>query len=177
MSTVLTKTLIYDDNNHKELSDTYEELNKNNVVAFSSRKTPEHNVNGFRYLKTVRFKSTFNWSVAYLSKSNVVFSQNYPLIKVGEFLKRNKTSVQVEDNEIYKRVTIKLYGGGVKTRDKVIGREIGTKNQFVVRKGQFLSSSIDARNGAFGVATEEIEVAIVTNDFPVYDIDEKLIYP
>ena len=57
------------------------------------------------------------------------------------------------------------------------GEDIKTKNQFLVRKGQFLFSRIDARNGAFGIATDEVDGAIVTNDFPVYDVDHSIVNP
>ncbi len=86
-------------------------------------------------------------------------------------MKRNKTVIDIQDDKIYKRVTVKLYGGGTKVRDEVKGTLIATKRQFLVKKGQFLFSKIDARNGAFSVANQEIDMAIVTNDFPVFDID------
>ena len=42
---------------------------------------------------------------------------------------------------------------------------------------KFIFSKIDARNGAFGIIPEELDGAIVTNDFPVFDIDETIINP
>ena len=42
---------------------------------------------------------------------------------------------------------------------------------------QFLLSKIDARNGAFGIATNELDGAIITADFFAYDIDEDKINP
>ena len=38
-------------------------------------------------------------------------------------------------------------------------------------------SKIDARNGAYGIVPAELEGAIVTNDFPVFDVDTKKIIP
>ena len=96
---------------------------------------------------------------------------------MGSFLKRNKTLIEIQDDEIYKRVTIRINGGGTKIRDEVKGILIATKRQFLVKKGQFLFSRIDARNGAFGIANQEIDMAIVTNDFPVFDIDKITINP
>ena len=62
-------------------------------------------------------------------------------------------------------------------RDKVLWMEIWTKKQFYIKEGQFLISKIDARNGAFGIATKEIDGAIITADFFAYDIDETIINP
>ena len=38
-------------------------------------------------------------------------------------------------------------------------------------------SKIDARNGAYGIVPAELEGAIVTNDFPVFDVDTEKIIP
>ena len=38
-------------------------------------------------------------------------------------------------------------------------------------------SKIDARNGAFGIATKELDGAIITADFFAYDINERKINP
>ena len=109
----------------------------------------------------------------------VAFNNKFPQIKIGIFLTRSKSSVKIQDDQSYKQVTIRLYGKGAKVRDEFLlkGKEIKTKRQFLVKEGQFLFSRIDARNGAFAIASKEIDGAIVTNDFPVYDIDTKLVSP
>jgi len=62
-------------------------------------------------------------------------------------------------------------------RDKEVGENIGTKKQFLIKEGQFLLSKIDARNGAFGLATDEVDGSIITADFFAYDIDITKIEP
>lgn len=131
----------------------------------------------YKLLNLVPLKSIYNWSVNYgLSNSNI-FLDNFEKVKIKQLLKRNKTIVNIEDEILYKRVTIKLYGGGVRERDKVFGNEIKTKRQFLLKKQQFLYSRIDARNGAFGLANSKVDDSIVTNDFPVFDINTNLIIP
>jgi type I restriction enzyme S subunit len=92
--------------------------------------------------------------------------------RIGDILTRNKTSVVVEDGTSYKQVTIRTNYKGVVLRGSQDGSTIGTKKQFVVSAGQFILSRIDARNGAFGIIPEELEGAIVTNDFLAFDINE-----
>jgi len=46
---------------------------------------------------------------------------------------------------------------------------------FSVKSGQFILSGIDARNGAFGIIPEELDSAIISNDFWCFDINNKLI--
>jgi len=48
-------------------------------------------------------------------------------------------------------------------------------NMYEVKKGDFILSGIDARNGAFGIVPPEIDGAIVTNDFWYFEIDENII--
>ena len=129
------------------------------------------------FLKFIEFRDIDNWSVSHILKSTFSYNEKYPLVKIGEFLKRNKTIINIEDNKEYKRVTIKINNGGVFLRDIKKGSEIGTKKQYLIKKGQFLLSKIDARNGAFGLATDDVDGAIITADFFAYDIDTSKIEP
>ena len=134
-------------------------------------------LNAMKYISTVPFSGLFNWSVQYLNDSKIVFSKAYPMMRIGEFLKRNKTAVTIQDGVKYKRVTIKVRNGGVVPRDEVMGENIGTKKQFLVSKGQFILSKIDARNGAMGIIPTELDGAVVTQDFLPYNIDTTKVNP
>lgn len=128
-------------------------------------------------LDFVKYNELSNWSVAHLLQNHFNYNKDFELVKIGSFLKRNKTQIIVDDNTTYKRVTIKLYNNGVFLRDTEIGKNIGTKKQFIIKEGQFLLSKIDARNGAFGIATNEVDKAIITADFLAFDIDTSKINP
>jgi hypothetical protein len=93
-------------------------------------------------------------------------------VKIGDFLTRVKDVVILDDDTEYKRVTIKTKGRGVYLRDREIGKNIGTKRQFLIKKGQFLLSKIDARYGAFGIVPEELDNAIITGNFWTYEVDK-----
>ncbi|WP_284463015.1 restriction endonuclease subunit S [Chryseobacterium sp.] len=97
------------------------------------------------------------------------------VIKFKDFLKRSKIPIEINDTEKYKRVTIKIKHGGVSLRDEEIGKLIGTKKQFVLKEGQFILSKIDARYGAFGIAPQEVDNAIITGNFWAYNVDFNLI--
>ncbi len=130
----------------------------------------------FRFLQFFPFAALENWSASTILGYNIGFNNDYSFGKLKSFLKRNKTAVTIADEKKYRRVKVKLYGNGVQVRDEVLGSEIKTKTQWLLTKGQFIISKIDARNGAFGIAGDDVDGAIVTNDFPVYDVDsEKII--
>ena len=95
------------------------------------------------------------------------------LTKFSSFLKRSKVPIDIEDDQEYKRVTIRISHNGVSIRDNEEGKKIGTKKQFLLKAGQFVMSKIDARYGAFGIAPESVEGAIITGNFWAYDVDKK----
>ena len=128
-------------------------------------------------LDFVKFNELSNWSVTHLFQNHFNYNKDFELVKIGSFLKRNKTQIIVDDNTTYKRVTIKLYNNGVFLRDIEIGKNIGTKKQFIIKEGQFLLSKIDARNGAFGVVNNEVDGAIITGNFWTFDVDYLKINP
>ncbi|MBQ7855902.1 MAG: restriction endonuclease subunit S [Alistipes sp.] len=130
-----------------------------------------------KYISTVPFSGLFNWSVQYLNDSKIAFSKAYPMMRIGEFLKRNKTAVTIEDDVTYKRPRIRVRNGGISLRDEIIGEKIGTKSQFLISKGQFLLSKIDARNGAFGVVPEELDGGVITGNFWTFDVDYSIVNP
>lgn len=130
-----------------------------------------------KYIQQTQFQLLENWSVQYLIESSFFYNPIYKLVKIGDFLRRSRNQIEIEDAKSYQRVTVKINNGGVFPRDVEVGKNIGTKHQYLVKEGQFLMSKIDARNGAFGIVTKELEGAIVTNDFPVFDVKKEVINP
>ena len=93
---------------------------------------------------------------------------------IGDFLKRIKRPIKLVDDQDYKLVTIKMNHNGVVLRELKKGAMIKS-NMYQVKKGDFILSGIDARNGAFGIVPPELDGAIVTNDFWYFEIDESII--
>lgn len=117
------------------------------------------------------------WSVAFLKEQKNSFKNKFEFIPISKILERSKNIINIDDTCNYKRVTIKLYSKGVLLRDEIKGSEIGVKRQYIAAKRQFVMSKIDARNGAFGIIPDFLDGAIVTNDFPLFDIDTNIINP
>jgi restriction endonuclease S subunit len=99
----------------------------------------------------------------------------YKAVKIGDFLKRIKRSIVLENKKEYKLVTVKLHHKGVALRELKKGCNIGSK-MYEVKSGDFILSGIDARNGAFGIVGDELDGAIVTNDFWYFELNDKLIH-
>lgn len=131
----------------------------------------------YTYLKFVKYKELENWSVSHILGMNMGFNEIYPMIPIGNVIVRNTNAITIEDNFSYKQITLKTNGGGAVLRDVKLGKDIGTKKQYVVSVGQFIMSKIDARNGAFGVVGMDLDGAVVTADFPVFDVIEDKMTP
>lgn len=128
-------------------------------------------------ISIVTFRDLFDWSVAHLLNKDISFTKHYPIVRIGDVIRRSTLLVTVEDNVLYSQITLKTNGGGTVLRGKKLGKDIGTKKQYLAKEGQFIMSKIDARNGAFGVVTKELDNAIVTGDFPLFDVNQEKINP
>ena len=104
-------------------------------------------------------------------------SKSWPQVALGEVLRKSEESVPLAPNTTYQEVTIKLWGNGVVLRREVSGSEIAAPRRSVVRAGQFILSRIDARNGAFGIVPTALDGAVVSNDFPSFNLNAQRIIP
>ena len=92
-------------------------------------------------------------------------------VKLGDILKRRRETIKINPDEDYKLVTIRIHHKGVTQRCIMRGSEIKSPMS-AVKAGDFILSGIDARNGAFGIVPDELDGAIVTNDFWCLDPDD-----
>ena len=96
----------------------------------------------------------------------------WPSVALGDLLSRSDEAAVLNANAEYHEVTIRLWGKGVVSRGKVRGSSVTTPRRFV-RTGQLILSKIDARNGALGMVPPELDGAIVSNDFPSFDLHKR----
>ena len=99
------------------------------------------------------------------------------LVPLRDFLSRSNEWVEPDPSESYKQITARLWGKGLTLRARVSGSKIAATKQLRARSGQFLVSRIDARHGAFGIVPDSLDGALVSNDFPCFDIDARLVAP
>lgn len=96
-------------------------------------------------------------------------------MRVGDFLKRVRVPIAIESDKDYQLLTIRLHHKGVVSRAVKRGSEIGANTMYQVKAGQFILSGIDARHGAFGIVPDELDGAVVTNDFWYFDVNHDLV--
>jgi type I restriction enzyme, S subunit len=101
----------------------------------------------------------------------------WPNVRLGEVLNRSEETIELQPDVVYRQITVKLWGKGVVLRGILTGAETAASRQIVARRGQFILSRIDARNGALGIVPPELDEAVVTNDFPVFNVVENRLLP
>lgn len=96
---------------------------------------------------------------------------------LSDFLQKSDNWKNPDPDKTYKQITVRLWGKGLSLRAKVAGVSIAAHRQLLASAGQFLISRIDARHGAFGIVPGNLDGALVSNDFPCFDIDQSVILP
>lgn len=98
-------------------------------------------------------------------------------MKLRDFLSYRNDFVTIDNEKEYQLVTVKLHGKGIVQRERLFGSQIKTKKQQIIKYNQFLVAEIDAKVGAFGIVPKELEGAIVSGHYFLYDIDASKILP
>lgn len=92
---------------------------------------------------------------------------DWTLRRIGDLLKEVARSIDMGDAVEYSLVTVRRRYGGVVSRERLKGRAIKVKSQFVVRKGDFLISKRQIVHNACGIVPAELDGAIVSNEYSV----------
>ncbi|AZD60355.1 Type I restriction-modification system, specificity subunit S [Pseudomonas chlororaphis subsp. aurantiaca] len=87
--------------------------------------------------------------------------------KIGETLNVVERPIEMTDNQLYRRVTVKRRHGGVELRDELPGAEIKVKKQFLLEAGDFLISERQIVHGACGIVPNNLAGALVSNEYLV----------
>src|SRR6266508_1986538 len=94
------------------------------------------------------------------------------IVPLGEFLTQRKEFFTIDDFVKYKRARVQSHGQGIVLRDEVNGTEIKTMKQQADRTGEFLVADIDATVGGFGIVPPELDGAVVSSHYFLFQIDE-----
>jgi type I restriction enzyme S subunit len=86
-------------------------------------------------------------------------------VTYGDVLDVVERPATLEDDAEYQLVTAKRSRGGIVPRERLLGSQVLTKTQFYIRSGDFLISRRQIIHGACGVVPDELDGAIVSNEY------------
>jgi type I restriction enzyme S subunit len=91
---------------------------------------------------------------------------------LGKVIQQRRDFIFIDDFTEYKRCRVQLHAQGIVLRDTVSGAEIKTKNQQICKAGDFLVAEIDAKVGGFGIVPDDLDRAIVSSHYFLFEVDE-----
>src|SRR5947209_4621664 len=100
-----------------------------------------------------------------------------PSAPLNAVLRRSRQPAEIDPAGEYSQVTVRLHHQGVVERQRRAGSAFGSGRQFLARAGQLIVSRIDARNGAVGLIPTDLDGALVTADFLLFDVDQDKVNP
>ena len=101
----------------------------------------------------------------------------FPLLPLGEVLHHRKGSITIDDAATYKLCRVQLHRRGVVLRQNLRGAAIRTKKQQVCKKGDFLVAEMDAKVGGYGFVPPDLDGAIVSSHYYLFEVDSSKLHP
>lgn len=101
----------------------------------------------------------------------------YPVVPLSAVLTQNKEYIDAPEPQIYKKLSVKLYGKGVVLDEPADGSLLKMKQHQIARSGQVILSEIWGKKGAIGLVPPEGDGALCTSHFFLFDVDQTRIEP
>ena len=97
---------------------------------------------------------------------------NWPRVPLGRLVSQiARTEVVTPDGE-YRLLGVRLEGNGAFHRETVRGTETSASRLSRVETGDYIYSRLFAWRGAFGLIESDLDGSFVSNEFPLFRVDE-----
>ena len=107
------------------------------------------------------------------------FPNQWTELRIEDVLELVERPINMKDDELYELVTVKRNFNGIEPRGIFEGEKILVKDQYILKKGDFVISKRQIAHGACGIVGENLNNAIVSNEYNVFkakkDIDLEFI--
>lgn len=97
-------------------------------------------------------------------------------IKLEKLLIEKHDFLNIKKDEIYRELTLKLYGKGFEIRREVAGNAFSIE-MHNLKEGDFVTSIHQFRNGAIGIIPKSLEGSVLSKNFLVFSINQDLVNP
>lgn len=92
-------------------------------------------------------------------------------IPAGKIARQRREVVRLQPGNEYRTMGVRWHGKGAYDRGTVTTETVKAKSLYRARKGDFTFNRIDTQKGAFDVIPAELDGALATNEFPLYEVD------
>lgn len=94
-------------------------------------------------------------------------------VPAGKIARQRREIVRLEPGAEYRTMGVRWYGKGAYDRGVATTETVKAKSLYRVREGDFTFNRIDTQKGAFDVVSAELDGALATNEFPLYEVNEE----
>jgi type I restriction enzyme S subunit len=101
----------------------------------------------------------------------------WPKVSLGELLRLERRPVQVLPDELYQEIGIYCFGRGIFHKQTRTGLEVGEKDLFLLKEGDFILQVTFAWEGAVAIISSAEEGMYGSTRFPTFRIDESRCIP
>ncbi len=96
---------------------------------------------------------------------------------LNEILAQQVRQVEVEPNGVYRRLGVRWYADGPFLKDVATGDKIKGRYLYRVEPDDFIYNRLFAWKGSFGVVGEDMRGCVVSNEFPLFQVDHGVAFP
>jgi hypothetical protein len=98
-------------------------------------------------------------------------------VPLGSFATQYVEPVRVQPDATYINLGVQFHGQGAFARGSKLGSAIKATTLYRVKAGQFIYNRMFVIEGSFAIVTSELADGVVSNEFPVYDLDSSRVLP
>ena len=93
---------------------------------------------------------------------------------LSDLIEEVSDRIKICDNEMYKLLGVRWWGGGVFSKEEKFGRDIKAKYLYKVSSGDIIYNRLFAFRGSFALLTDENKDGFVSNEFPIFRVKEDI---
>lgn len=94
-------------------------------------------------------------------------------VPTGKIARQRREIVRLVPGTEYRTMGVRWHGKGAYDRGVVTTETVKAKTLYRAREGDFTFNRIDTQKGAFDVVSAELDGALATNEFPLYEVNEE----
>jgi type I restriction enzyme S subunit len=104
-------------------------------------------------------------------------SKEWPKVSLGELLRLERRPVKVEPDKLYQEIGIFCFGRGIFHKTPRTGFEVGAKDLFLMKEGDFILQVTFAWEGAIAIVSAAEEGMYGSTRYPTFRADERRCVP
>lgn len=127
------------------------------------------------YTRSFNISNERNWNVSFFFVREKM-GVNYTTAVLGDIVRLRRDRVRILNDESYIQLTVKSKGlGVVERKEKYIVSASSNNERYIARADQLIISSLEADKGAVGIVPIDLQGAVVSKNYYLFDINRQVV--